>query len=232
MSGSGTALSALQSSVLNELGIDVWVPRATVPGVADEQADSWQELNDSIRACTRCDLHKSRTQAVCGTGDETADWLILGEAPGAAEDKQGEPFVGSAGQLLNEMLRAAGLNREQVYITNILKCHPPENRDPKADEVEQCIPFLQQQITRLQPKLILVVGRIAAHKLLQVETPIGELRGQVHSYGSANIPVIVTYHPAYLLRSPGHKPKVWEDLLLAMDVANGGASGGDAGESG
>jgi uracil-DNA glycosylase family 4 len=222
-------LSARQRAALSEMDIDVWVARhpdttestsliTDAPVTAD-----WERLNEAIRTCTRCELHQGRTQAVCGVGDTSADWLIIGEAPGADEDAQGEPFVGRAGKLLNEMLRAAGLTREQVFIANILKCRPPENRDPKTAEVEQCLPYLEQQIAKIQPRLILVVGRIAAHNLLQVETPIGKLRGQVHHYGAQNIPVVVTYHPAYLLRSPGQKSKSWDDLMLAMDVAQGSA---------
>jgi uracil-DNA glycosylase family 4 len=222
-----TTLSARQRAALSEMDIDVWVSRASnsVESLALNADPSvtgdWGQLNKTIRACTRCDLHQSRTQAVCGVGNATADWLIIGEAPGEDEDQQGEPFVGRAGQLLNEMLRAAGLTREQVFIANILKCRPPENRDPKLAEVEQCMPYLQQQIAMLQPRLILLVGGIAAHNLLQVDTPVGKLRGQVHHYGEDNIPVVVTYHPAYLLRSPGQKHKSWDDLMLAMDVAQG-----------
>jgi uracil-DNA glycosylase family 4 len=222
-------LSARQRAALSEMDIDVWVARhpdttestslITNPPVTAD----WERLNEAIRTCTRCELHQGRTQAVCGVGDTSADWLIIGEAPGADEDAQGEPFVGRAGKLLNEMLRAAGLTREQVFIANILKCRPPENRDPKTAEVEQCLPYLEQQIAKIQPRLILVVGRIAAHNLLQVETPIGKLRGQVHHYGEQNIPVVVTYHPAYLLRSPDQKSKSWDDLMLAMDVAQGSA---------
>lgn len=232
-------ISTRQQAVLQEIGIDVWVRRsggvaevpepsqdygqASADGVRSEQTDNWSSLNQEIRACTACELHGSRTQAVCGVGNHKADWLVIGEAPGADEDRQGEPFVGRAGQLLNEMLRAAGQQREQVYIANILKCHPPNNRDPKPAEVECCLPFLERQISLLQPVLILVVGRIAAQNLLQTDTPVGKLRGRVHYYkhGETDIPVIVTYHPAYLLRSPLQKRKSWEDLQLAMDVLSG-----------
>jgi uracil-DNA glycosylase family 4 len=239
---SAATLSDRQRVLLNEMGVDVWVsrqapaaavitPASEIPATATAAAEvisnaaadmgGWDELNTSIRSCTRCELHSSRTQAVCGVGNTTADWLVIGEAPGADEDRQGEPFVGRTGQLLNEMLRAAGQPREQVFIANILKCRPPDNRDPKPAEVEQCLPYLQQQIERVQPKLILVVGRIAAHNLLNVDVPIGKLRGQVHYYGANKLPVVVTYHPAYLLRSPSQKRKSWDDLLLAMDVAAG-----------
>jgi uracil-DNA glycosylase family 4 len=224
-----------QRAVLAELGIELWASRrandiaehstdiavaeTALPDVAPAVVNEWQTLNTAIRDCTKCELHASRTQAVCGVGNQQADWLIVGEAPGADEDRQGEPFVGKAGQLLNEMLRAVGLGREQVFIANILKCRPPENRDPKKEEAEQCLPYLQQQIELLKPRLILVVGKIAAHKLLGVDAALGKLRGTVHRYGDANIPVVVTYHPAYLLRSPAQKRKSWEDLLLAMEVA-------------
>jgi DNA polymerase len=152
---------------------------------------------------------------VFGVGDRNARWMIVGEAPGADEDRQGEPFVGRAGLLLNEMLRAVGLAREQVYIANILKCRPPENRDPKPEESKLCEGYLQQQIALVQPGLLLTVGRIAAQNLLREDTPIGRLRGRVHRYGPAGIPLVVTYHPAYLLRSPGQKRRAWEDLCLA-----------------
>jgi DNA polymerase len=148
--------------------------------------------------------------------------MIIGEAPGADEDKQGEPFVGKAGQLLNAMLHALGLKRQQVYVANVLKCRPPNNRDPQPQEVAACEAFLKRQIALVQPKVILVVGRIAAQNLLKVETPIGKLRGTVHKL-DGNIPVVVTYHPAYLLRSPSEKRKSWADLCLARNVIESGA---------
>jgi DNA polymerase len=160
-------------------------------------------------------LHGTRTQTVFGVGDRRADWLVIGEAPGADEDQQGEPFVGRAGQLLNAMLFAIGLAREQVYIANILKCRPPGNRDPRPEEVVCCEPYLFRQIELIQPKIILAVGRIAAQNLLKTDTPIGKLRGQLHRFGAAGIPVVVTYHPAYLLRSPTEKRKAWDDLQFA-----------------
>ncbi|HEV2321144.1 MAG TPA: uracil-DNA glycosylase, partial [Gammaproteobacteria bacterium] len=168
---------------------------------------------------TACGLRAGCTQTVFGVGDEQAKWLIIGEAPGADEDKQGEPFVGRAGQLLNSMIAALGLKREQVYIANVLKCRPPGNRDPKPEEAELCRPFLERQIALIRPKIILAVGRIAAQNLLQTETPIGRLRGTVHRLGE--VPLVVTYHPAYLLRSPGEKRKAWVDMKLAMRTAQG-----------
>jgi DNA polymerase len=151
-------------------------------------------------------------------GNRNAEWMVIGEAPGAEEDKQGEPFVGRAGQLLNAMLRAIGLPREQVFIANILKCRPPSNRDPQPEEVAQCLPYLEQQIALVKPRILLAVGRIAAQNLLASDTPIGKLRGQLHHFGSAQTPLVVTYHPAYLLRSPGEKRKAWEDLKFARRV--------------
>jgi DNA polymerase len=176
---------------------------------------TWDELATAVRGCTLCELHQGRTQSVFGVGNRAAGWLIVGEAPGAEEDKRGEPFVGRAGQLLNAMLDAIGLKREQVYIANILKCRPPNNRDPRPGEVACCEPYLKRQIALLRPKIILAVGRIAAQNLLKIDTPIGRMRGQRYAYGDAEIPVIVTYHPAYLLRSPQEKRKAWQDLMLA-----------------
>jgi DNA polymerase len=159
-------------------------------------------------------LHKSRTQTVLGVGDENADWLLIGEAPGAEEDRLGEPFVGQAGKLLDNMLAAIGLRRgENVYIANVLKCRPPGNRNPEPDEVARCTPFLQRQIELIGPKLIIAMGRFAAQTLLNSDATIASLRGRVHSY--AEVPLIVTYHPAYLLRNLPDKAKAWADLVFA-----------------
>jgi DNA polymerase len=183
----------------------------------------WEALVATVKSCQRCPLHETRTQAVFGVGNRSAQWLVIGEAPGADEDRQGEPFVGKAGQLLNSMLKAMGLAREQVFIANILKSRPPGNRDPRPEEVRECIPFLHRQIELINPRLILCVGRIAAQTLLATDTPIGKLRGKLHHLapthpaGQAR-PMIVTYHPAYLLRSPGEKRKAWGDLVLAMQT--------------
>jgi DNA polymerase len=174
----------------------------------------WEALEQAVRTCTRCVLHTTRTQAVFGVGDRRARWMIIGEAPGAEEDRQGEPFVGRAGQLLNAMLEAIGLSRQQVFIANILKSRPPGNRDPKPEESRACLPYLYRQIELIDPVLILCVGRIAAQTLLRTDAPIGKLRGMLHHVGHR--PMIVTYHPAYLLRSPGEKRKSWADLVLAM----------------
>ena len=185
---------------------------------AREAGFDWPELKARVAACTRCVLCNTRTQTVFGVGSPTAQWLIVGEAPGADEDRQGEPFVGRAGQLLNSMLRAIGLAREQVYIANVLKCRPPGNRDPAADEASECLPYLEQQIALLKPKIMLAVGRIASQNLLRTDLTLGRLRGQVHAFGVSQVPLVVTYHPAYLLRTPADKRKAWEDLKFAREV--------------
>lgn len=192
------------------------LPPAEAP--APSCGESWEALESRALACTACALHRTRQHVVFGVGARRARWFVVGEAPGADEDRQGEPFVGRAGQLLNEMLRAAGASRDSVYIGNILKCRPPDNRDPRPEEVAHCIGYLRRQIELVQPGLILAVGRIAAQNLLGVDTPIGRLRGHVHRYGDAGVPVVVTYHPAYLLRSPGQKARAWEDLCLARSI--------------
>jgi uracil-DNA glycosylase family 4 len=199
---------------LEALGIEIWRAR---PGVVTAGATdtSWQALRAEVSVCTRCELSRGRTQTVFGVGNRQAELLVIGEAPGAEEDRQGEPFVGRAGQLLNSMLRAMGHPRETVYIANMLKCRPPGNRDPRPEESASCRPFLQRQLELLRPRLILAVGRIAAQNLLESDTPIARLRGQVHRFGEGATPLIVTYHPAYLLRSPAEKRKAWVDLKFA-----------------
>ncbi len=175
----------------------------------------WPALKQEIRSCTACSLHTSRTQAVPGVGDEQADWLFVGEAPGADEDIQGEPFVGQAGKLLDAMLAAISLKRgDNVYIANVLKCRPPGNRNPESGEVLQCQPYLVRQVELIQPKLIVALGKFAAQTLLGQEATIASLRGKVHRY--QGIPLIVTYHPAYLLRNLPDKAKAWQDLCLAV----------------
>ena len=181
----------------------------------------WKELESRVAECTVCDLHASRTNTVFGTGNRNADWLIIGEAPGAEEDAQAEPFVGKAGQLLTAMLQAMGLKREQVYITNILKCRPPESRDPLTDEIQCCQAYLRRQIELVQPKLILAVGRVAAQSLLERDEAMKDMRGQHFEYADTGIPVVVTYHPAYLLRKPTEKRKSWQDLQFAMRLFAG-----------
>lgn len=225
---------------LAALGIEEWLPRAAAAtpagvlsapaaapasrpvaiGIAAADSDgAWQQLTDEVTRCTRCDLHRTRTRPVLGVGDRHAQWLVVGEAPGAEEDRQGEPFVGRAGQLLDAMLRAIGLARGQnVYIANILKSRPPGNRDPAPAEVAACLPYLERQIELIRPRLILAVGRIAMQNLLGTDTSLGRMRGQVHAFGGLKTPLIVTYHPAYLLRKPEDKRKAWEDLKFARGV--------------
>jgi uracil-DNA glycosylase family 4 len=189
-------------------------PLSVRPAAAGAGLD-WDELRSTVSICTRCALHAGRTQTVFGVGPREARWMIIGEAPGAEEDRRGEPFVGRAGQLLDSMLRALGPGRERVYIANVLKCRPPGNRDPRLEEAASCRPYLDRQIELLAPTLILAVGRIAAQTLLATDQPLGRLRGRIHALGEQRWPVIVTYHPAYLLRSPGEKRKAWQDLMFA-----------------
>jgi len=226
--------SALRHEYLAALGLQTWEVRGREPASlgeavgpatgldqaagARESGFDWTELRTRVAACTRCSLCKTRTQTVFGVGDQRAEWLIVGEAPGADEDRQGEPFVGRAGQLLNSMLHAIGLAREKVYIANVLKCRPPGNRDPTPTEAAECLPFLEQQIALLKPKIMLAVGRIAAQNLLRTDVTLGGLRRQVHRFGISQVPLVVTYHPAYLLRSPTEKRKAWEDLQFAREV--------------
>ena len=246
-------LTERQRACLDAMGIDVWLPKDAAPAEPqavgwveplgmkvethrqespqheprrdnDVSSLDWDALQTHVAECRLCDLHQTRTQTVFGVGNRNADWLFIGEAPGADEDRQGEPFVGRAGQLLNAMLQALDLAREDVYIANILKCRPPQNRDPKAEEVAHCMPWLQRQIQLIQPKVILALGRIAAQNLLQTNTSLGRLRGRLHYIDMTPTPVIVTYHPAYLLRSPLEKRKSWEDLLLAKKTLESAAS--------
>lgn len=178
----------------------------------------WDELQSAVLSCQGCDLSKGRHRVVFGAGDRTAPWMFIAEAPGAEEDQQGEPFVGQSGKLLDAMLSALGLTREQIYLTNVVKCRPPGNRDPDAHELKCCAPFLQRQIELVQPEIIVLLGRIAAHALLHTDRALGELRNQVYHYGEKNIPVVVTYHPAYLSRTPHDKHKAWLDLSRAKKI--------------
>ncbi len=239
-------VSQNQLTYLKAMGIDAWQTRSSVEAIITVESEvelqsavqsivpassnateaikddvatlDWQTLQQRIANCRACGLHTSRIQTVFGVGNPQADLLIIGEAPGANEDKQGEPFVGRAGQLLNSMLAAIGLQREDVFIANILKCRPPQNRDPKPEETTKCTPYLDRQVALLQPKLIMAVGRIASHYLLQCSTPMGRLRGQRYQFRDTGIPLIVSYHPAYLLRSPQEKRKAYEDLILAKNL--------------
>jgi DNA polymerase len=221
-------LTSRRGQYLDALGLRAYVPRVALPlgsppppVAADSRGLGWDDLELAVRDCRRCALCGTRTRTVFGVGARDARLMVVGEAPGAEEDRQGEPFVGRAGQLLNSILRAAGCGREQVFIANILKCRPPENRDPLPAEVAECLPYLERQIELVRPALLLCVGRIAAQNLLRTDVTIGRLRGRVHTLPSG-LPVVVTYHPAYLLRSPGEKRKVWDDLKLAMGVLRDG----------
>ncbi|MGD0960637.1 MAG: uracil-DNA glycosylase [Methylomonas sp.] len=231
--------NATRLKYLDAIGVAVWVPRPAQasagqnkisagyalnvgnsiparPNPSQTTENDWRQLREQVAACRQCALCEARTQTVFGTGNRHASWMLIGEAPGQSEDLQGEPFVGKAGQLLNEMLRAIGLQRQEVYIANMLKCRPPHNRDPSAEEVAACNAFLKQQITLLQPKLIVAVGRIAAQNLLNSKLSLSRLRGIQHKLD--NIPLVVIPHPAYLLRNLPEKAKAWEDLQFALSV--------------
>lgn len=237
--------TARRIEYLRAIGIDVWVPKVSgeaangptagphraaggrpaapvaepCPPELVNGAAAWEALRAEVLRCTRCALHTGRTQGVFGVGNPRAEWMVIGEAPGAEEDRRGEPFVGRAGQLLDAMLRAIGLSRaENVYIANILKSRPPGNRDPLPEEVAACLPYLRRQIAMVRPRLLLAVGRVAAQNLLGTEESLSRLRGRVHRFGELNTPLVVTYHPAYLLRSPADKRKAWEDLKFARSV--------------
>lgn len=212
-----------QESAANHDSAD-YAPIASNRRAATIAQMDWEDLETAVRECTACGLCASRTQTVFGVGDRRATWLVIGEAPGADEDRLGEPFVGRAGKLLNPMLLAVGLKREQVFIANVLKCRPPENRDPTPEEAALCRPFLNRQIALIRPRILLAVGRIAAQNLLATDVQIGKLRGRAHRFGPAGIPLVVTYHPAYLLRSPREKRKAWDDLRLARRTLNAESS--------
>jgi uracil-DNA glycosylase len=227
--------SALRPRYLRALGLEVWerrrasAPRAqeslaAAPGEAPARAagapgpepaedEAWQAVAAAVAACRKCRLCETRTNTVFGVGPRDAPLMVVGEGPGADEDARGEPFVGRAGKLLDEMLRAIGRSRgSNTFIANVVKCRPPGNREPAEDEAEACRPFLEQQIRLVRPKLIVALGRVAAQRLLMTDTPIGRMRGETYQWGPMETPLIVTYHPAYLLRSPGDKAKSWEDL--------------------
>jgi DNA polymerase len=241
--------SERQRAMLREMGIQVWWPKAEpaaaavpapvtplappAPSPTHEPAPDhsavasldWTGLRQAVADCRACTLCQTRKQTVFGVGHHQAQWLVIGEAPGEQEDLQGEPFVGAAGQLLDNMLRALQLTRavdgdtpasRRVYIANTLKCRPPRNRNPEPDEMARCEPFLQRQLQLLQPRIILAMGRFAIQALLRSSEPVGRLRGRVHQY--QGIPLIVTYHPAYLLRNLPDKARAWDDLCLAAET--------------
>lgn len=201
-------------------------PATTAPALPARRWDSLQQLHADVRACQSCGLCAGRRHAVPGVGHAQAHWMVIGEAPGEQEDALGEPFVGPSGQLLDAMLAAVGRGRQpstaqqQVFIANAVKCRPPGNRNPTPDELAACAPFLRSQIELVKPRLVLALGRVAAHSLLQTEAPIGRLRGTAHVLANG-IPVVVSYHPSYLLRQPQDKARAWEDLCLAADIEAG-----------
>jgi uracil-DNA glycosylase family 4 len=197
-------MDAERLNYLTAMGITPWQLKSS-PAL-----DPWEDLRLAVRNCTACALHCSRTQTVFGVGARQASLMLIGEAPGFYEDQKGEPFVGRAGQLLNAMLEAVGFERKDVFIANILKCRPPANRDPQAEEVAACTHFLEQQIALVKPKILLALGRIAAQYLLKTKAALSQLRGKPHIFGE--IPLYVTYHPAYLLRTPQDKAKAYLDL--------------------
>ncbi|HTE13455.1 MAG TPA: uracil-DNA glycosylase [Burkholderiales bacterium] len=207
---------------------DARAANATPAGADDRRSVimrmDWAQIKASVASCTTCALHARRNKTVFGVGDENADWLFVGEGPGADEDVQGEPFVGQAGKLLDSMLAAIQLKRgANVYIANVVKCRPPGNRNPEADEALACEPYLHRQIDLIKPKLIIALGKVAAVNLLAREASVASMRNKVHQY--RGIPLIVTYHPAYLLRSLQEKARAWEDLCFAMDTMQGLNSG-------
>ena len=227
--------NATRLQYLEAMGIDVWVPRNstqaevlhavdekiirdidTKPGSVELINEKWAVLEKQVAECKSCGLCDSRTQTVFGSGNINADWMFIGEAPGQNEDLEGKPFVGQAGKLLTEMIRAIGLSRDSVYIANILKCRPPNNRDPSLEEINSCYQFLQQQIAWVKPKIILAVGQVAAQALLKTNEPLSKIRGVCHQLN--DIPLVVVYHPAYLLRSLLEKRQAWQDLQLANNI--------------
>ncbi len=204
--------AAAAAGAAEELAQHPGRPVADSGGAVELAGLDWLSLQERASECRACGLHEGRTQAVFSAGNPQADLMIIGEAPGADEDRLGEPFVGRAGQLLTAMLRAIGLMREQVCITNVVKCRPPGNRNPHLEEIAACRGFLQRQIALVEPRLILALGAVSAHALLDSDEPVGRLRRRTHAYGESAIPLRVSYHPAYLLRRPAEKAKAWEDL--------------------
>jgi len=232
-------MADLHASYLKAMGIVQWRLRSGTPGQSDSGKPAhdappgdpqtlsdedigrldWESLEQTVAVCTRCELHRTRTQTVFGVGNRQAEWMFVGEAPGAEEDRRGEPFVGRAGKLLDAMLAAVGRARKDVYIANVLKCRPPNNRDPHGEEVQQCGPYLLRQIDLVRPRLLVAMGRFAAQSLLHTNRPIGKLRGEVFEHAASGIPLVVTYHPAYLLRNPLDKRKAWQDLCLIKRIS-------------
>lgn len=216
---------AIEAALPEEPVEEAEIVQARGPAAAREVPADWNGLRCAVRDCTACELAQTRTQAVFGVGPENAPLMVVGEGPGADEDARGEPFVGRAGKLLDQMLAAIGYSRsENVFIANVVKCRPPGNRDPKPDEAEACRPFLEQQIRLVKPRLIVALGRVAAQRLLASDLPLSKLRSELHRYGPEQTPLLITYHPAYLLRSPREKAKSWADLKrVARFLEDGGS---------
>lgn len=206
---------------LSDIDMSSFTDAAPVAPVINVSTLDWPELQTTASACTACELHQSRTQVVFGTGNQFADWMVIGAAPDADEDQQGTAFVGDSGKLLSNMLRALGLEREQVYISSTLKCRPEGDRNPPPEAFDLCEAYLRRQIELVSPKVILAVGDAAAQQLLKLKTPLSEQRGQIHQYQGT--PLVVMYHPSDLLSKPGEKAKSWEDLRLAASVVSGNA---------
>jgi DNA polymerase len=227
-----TGISHRQALLLQDMGIDLWIAQDApdpvaepvseqVPGVATgSAAPDWQSLQDEVSNCQRCALSATRTRTVFGVGNPAADIMLIGEAPGAEEDRQGEPFVGRAGKLLDAMLFSIGLDRDKVFICNVLKCRPPHNNDPEAEQIEACASYLDQQIAHVRPRLILALGRFAAHRLLDTDAPVWRMREADNTLPGSDIPLVVTYHPASLLRNPENKARAWQDLCKVRQLVN------------
>ncbi len=223
-----------QIEILDKIGIELWQRRDMRAGVHDpsvgpdpgsgsgNESEDLRQLAETIGKCRKCPLHLTRTKAVPGVGSAFARWMFIGEAPGQNEDLQGLPFVGRAGQLLDAMMAALKMTREDVFIANVVKCRPPGNRNPAAPEIDQCEPYLHRQLAIIRPAIIVALGAVSAQSLLKTSEPISRLRGRVFHYGEFGTPLIPTWHPAYLLRSPMQKKKAWEDLLLARSIVEGG----------
>ncbi len=240
-----------QIEILDKIGIELWrrrearpelqsEPEVTEPEIINEvsaasgsdvlpagpdsgnETERLRQLAETICECRKCPLHRTRTKAVPGVGSAFARWMFVGEAPGQNEDLQGQPFVGRAGQLLDAMIAALKMARKDVFIANVIKCRPPGNRNPVVEEINQCEPYLHRQLAIIRPAIIVALGAVSAQSLLKTSDPIGRLRGRVFHYGEPGIPLIPTYHPAYLLRSPMQKKKAWEDLLLARSIVGDG----------
>ena len=204
--------------LLRLMNIDtLWIKSTTL---SKEKLITLESLELDAKNCSNCDLSKTRHKVVFGSGSQSSKILVIGEAPGKDEDQNGKPFVGRAGKLLDEIFFSIGLARSNVYITNTVKCRPPENRNPSSSEISACSNFLDNQIDLISPNIIILLGKVAAERLLNTSEPMVSLRGKVHSYRDTNIPVLVFYHPAYLLRSPGEKSKVWDDILFMKTIAN------------